>query len=122
MANEIIGLESSVGKVRALFYYPIPGGVRIQVAGVNAVPTPSADLPEEADAAITALGAPGTAMKAALDAGEALFVSHGFDNPEGITGAALLAEMRAQYAAQTTRILAAYTARYQYAGDVFDAE
>lgn len=122
MANEITVLESTPENVRVLFYYPIPAEAREQGGlGTNPVPTPAAALPEEASAAFDGLGAAGVAMKAALDAGEAIFVTRSFRRLSGMTGPQLLANVREMYAKLTDDLLAEYEARYEHRGKVFNA-
>jgi len=116
VANEIVGLQGSVGKVRVGLFYPIPEAQRIEDPGNPGtlhVPSPSSELEPEAAGALDA------AQLAALDAGEALFAERTIETDS--TGAALLAKVQALYQGWKPTLLAQYVSRFQYAGKTFDA-
>lgn len=114
MANEITVLERTGRRtLRALFLYPIP--TPKQVGGQNVVPTPSAGLPDIAQAVLA------QAEKDALDAGTAAWDAVTFHPAANQTNQERLAALRRIYASRQADFDADYQRRYQFAGLRFDA-
>ena len=118
MADEILALERRGNRQNVLFLYPI--AVPTQVGGSNVVPTPAtvdaiSVLPAVADAVLTAQ------EKTDLDAGTSAYEAVSFRPSPSMTGPEILAQVQGQYADRLALFNATYAARYEFAGQRFNA-
>lgn len=123
MADEILALENSGDRQNVLFLFPI--AVPVLIGGSNVVPTPATGLdelgnpinllPDVADAVLTA------PEKAELDAGTLAYAVTSFRPPSGVTGAQILAKVQARYMIMLDDFNTDYDARYEFAGQRFNA-
>lgn len=122
MANEITVLQGRRGgQFTLVYYYPIPPGQRINqrdatgavIANTPVVPAHSSLLPGGA------LLPP--AEIAALDTGEALFITRTMTQGESETDGQFLARVQADYNGRTSILLARYQERFRHAGKKFNA-